>query len=367
MKISVCHVIDNLAQGGAQSFVKDLITHSPDSVFHSVCTLGKGSTMTPEFREIGIKVHSCDGCFRFDPQALYRLFRHLKGGEFDVVHAHLAYAQTFTRLFAPLARTGPVISTYHDAPQTYCRDWHMRFGEKLTRPLDNVSVGVSASVAAGFAKTFYFNRVGEMIVINNGIDVDGLRERISTADGDAIKEQLEIEGEPLFLNVGRLSPKKRQRDLIDAMTILKERDREGHLVLVGGGDLEEKLRTRVKRKDVSERVTVTGRVPDVEPYYAAGDVYVHAALYEGWPLTLAEALTAELPVVAVDAPGIRDVVGDAGIFVPPKSSRELADAMEKASAPDRQQRLSEFSRKMADECQIERTTKKYYELYRSLA
>jgi glycosyltransferase involved in cell wall biosynthesis len=243
----------------------------------------------------------------------------------------------------------------------------MRFFETLTRPLDTVSVGVSSSVATAFEKTFYFNQAGEMKVIENGIDVESFRARIADANGDQIRSELGLDNDMIFLNIGRLAPKKRQRDLIDAMAILNKQDIDTHLILVGGGELEGELRDRVSRKGVQDHVTVTGRVPSVDPYYATADVYTHASLYEGWPLTLAEALTAELPVIAPDVPGTADVVGDAGILVPPRSPDSLASSMADLIDPDRRAVLADRSREMVDGCRIERTVDEYIQLYRQLA
>jgi glycosyltransferase involved in cell wall biosynthesis len=367
MALTIGHVIDNLTQGGAQTLLKDIIVRSPDDVEHAVCVLGSDMTLASEFRELDVTLHACNGSFRFDPTALYSLFRYLSNDRFDIVHAHLAYAQAFTRLFGRLVGSECVISTYHDVPQTYCRDRHMRLLETLTRPLDTVSVGVSSSVAMEFEKTFHFNRGGEMQIIENGIDVESFRARIADADGDQVRTKLGLDDDLIFLNVGRLAPKKRQRDLIDAMALFDKQDRDGHLVLVGGGELEHDLHDRVSRKGVQDRVTVAGRVPSVDPYYAAADIYVHAALYEGWPLTLAEALTAELPVIATDVPGTEDVVGDAGVIVPPCSPDRLASSMADLVDPDRRTVLADRSRQKADGCRIERTVDGYIQLYRRLA
>jgi glycosyltransferase involved in cell wall biosynthesis len=242
----------------------------------------------------------------------------------------------------------------------------MRLIETLTRPLDTVSIGVSSSVVEGFKETFYFNRGGEMQTIENGIDVESLRARIADADGDQVRSQLNLDNDFVFLNVGRLAPKKRQRDLIDAMALLKKRNQCGHLVLVGGGELESNLRKHVSKKGVQDRVTITGRVPSVDPYYATADVYVHAALHEGWPLTLAEALTAELPIIAPEEPGTADVVGDAGILVPARSPDSLASAMIELADPDRRATLVDHSKQRVDYCRIEHTIEEYIELYHRL-
>jgi glycosyltransferase involved in cell wall biosynthesis len=243
----------------------------------------------------------------------------------------------------------------------------MRLAEKITRPLDTVSVGVSASVATEFASTFYFRRGREMHVIDNGININALQARLASANGGSIREELGLTDELMFLNVGRLAPKKRQRDLIDAMALLDEPGQSSHLVVVGGGELEDELRTRVRNQEIEDRVTVTGRVPTVEPYYSAADVYIHAAVYEGWPITLAEALTAEVPIIASNAPGTADVIGDAGILVSPQSPTEFAEAMTALDAKRKRERLATRSLSRAEECHIENTVEQYVSLYRSVS
>jgi glycosyltransferase involved in cell wall biosynthesis len=366
MTLVVAQVIDDLTQGGAQTLVRNLVARAPPTVEHHVFALGSDDTLRADFQSVAASVTVCNGAFRFDPRALARLLRGLASSDADVVHTHLPYAQAFGRLCGVLARVGPVVSTYHDVPQSFCPDPHMLAVEVATRPLDTATVGVSGGVVTEFERGLYLGRFGDMIPIPNGVDVSGIRDRVATADGDTVRSSLGVADETLVLNVGRLARKKRQVDLVAATRQLRDRNEAVHLVLVGSGDEERAIRQRVSAEGIEDAVTVTGRVPAVEPYYAAADVYAHAALYEGFGLTIVEAMAAGLPVVATDVPGARDVLGDAGPLVPPESPADLAHALATCLDSERRSTLAKRSRARAVQFDIARTERAYRGLYRLL-
>ena len=59
----------------------------------------------------------------------------------------------------------------------------------------------------------------------------------------------------------------------------------------------------------------------------AADAFVLGSAWEGMPLVVGEAMAMQKPVVATDVGGVRELIGDAGVLVPPKDSAALADAM----------------------------------------
>ena len=59
----------------------------------------------------------------------------------------------------------------------------------------------------------------------------------------------------------------------------------------------------------------------------AADAFVSSSAWEGMPLAVGEAMSMAKPVVVTDVGGVRELVGDAGVVVPAKNSRALAEAM----------------------------------------
>lgn len=101
---------------------------------------------------------------------------------------------------------------------------------------------------------------------------------------------------------------------------------DAHLVLVGEGEMEEEMRARL---DGEERVVWTGFRRDVPAVMRALDVLAYPSTMEGFGLAAAEAMAAEVPVVAADACALPEVVedGETGILVPPRDPSALAEAL----------------------------------------
>lgn len=154
--------------------------------------------------------------------------------------------------------------------------------------------------------------------IPNGVDLDRF----------AI-DQEPIEGRILF--VGRLAPKKRVQDLLEAYSMIAADVPASELVIVGTGSLRRELKRLAKRLDIAEDVRFEDHVPDeaIPQYYASAELFVLPSVWEGHPLTLLEAWAAGVPVIATDVEGITEFVDheETGYLVPPESPDDLANAI----------------------------------------
>jgi glycosyltransferase involved in cell wall biosynthesis len=150
---------------------------------------------------------------------------------------------------------------------------------------------------------------------------------------------VDVERRDEILFLGRLAPKKRVSDLIDAFARIADSIPETDLVIVGTGPKGDDLRAQVSELDIDDRVKFEGRVSDeaIPRYYRRASLFVLPSVWEGHPLTLLEAWAAEAPVITSDVEGIGEFVEheETGYLVSPESPAELADAMEYAlSNPD---------------------------------
>lgn len=328
--MDVCHVINQLAPGGAPTLIRDIVEATQDDdVNYTLCYLEGDDSLVGELRELGVEVHGFGGGMKFDPRVCYRMFRFFRRRKFDIVHAHLPYSQTLTRLVTVGAGHGAIVSTQHNVSDNY----HpvTRATERLTRSIDDVTVSVSTGVETSFGtdRGHIYPDIGDdSTTIYNGIDVESFHDRVSAADTALVHDRYDVpEDELLVLNVARYTPAKGQLDLVDAVSLV---DADVHLVLVGWGPLEEDLRERAAERNVSDRVTITGRVPDVEPFYRAADVFSLPSHREGFGIVLIEAMAAQLPVVATDIRGVREVVeeGETGVLVPVSDPAAIATAID---------------------------------------
>lgn len=325
--LRVTLLINALPIGGAERLLVDLVRAAPEVIEFEVCYLGSDDTMVPSLQNAGATVHSLDEAFRFDPRAIYRLARHLRRTDPDILHLHLPYAQTVGRLAASVT-TCAVVSTHHNVPSNY----HpvTRTSERVTRPLDDITVAVSQGVERSFTgRAHPPGELGdEWCTIYNGIDVRGFHTAVKQARDGSARESLGIPpSAPVLLNVARYVPVKGQRGLIRSFAATGSS--AAQLVLVGHGPLEDDLRETAVSEGVGSRVHVTGRVSDVEPYYALADAFVLASQAEGFGVVLLEAMAAELPVVASDIRGVREVVieDETGFLYPPNDLARLSELL----------------------------------------
>jgi glycosyltransferase involved in cell wall biosynthesis len=138
--------------------------------------------------------------------------------------------------------------------------------------------------------------------------------------------------EPLrILCVGRLVADKGQRQLVEAMAILRERGIDARAELVGDGPEREALERLVRDTGLTDRVTLRGAVAhdQIAAHYNDAHVFCLPSFAEGLPVSIMEAMALERPVVTTQIMGIPELVGDpeTGRLVAPGRAGELADAL----------------------------------------
>jgi glycosyltransferase involved in cell wall biosynthesis len=166
-----------------------------------------------------------------------------------------------------------------------------------------------------------------MDVIYNAIDVDEFHRRISEADPSTIADGVS-EDDTVYLNIARCVEVKRQQDLIYAVSEMNATD--VHLFIVGDGPRRPMLEELVEDEALSDRITITGYVDSIDPYYALADVFVSSSSKEGLPTTHIEAMAAKLPIVSTEIPGVTEIVehGENGYLCPVGRPDALSDGMD---------------------------------------
>lgn len=140
---------------------------------------------------------------------------------------------------------------------------------------------------------------------------------------------LDLQGAPYVLSTGKLSPRKNIAAVINAMSSLAA-ELPHHLVLVGGdGWSTEEIYSTLERTSMRDRVHVLGYVADHElrNLYSHASAYVHPSLYEGFGLTVLEAMACGCPVVTSNTTSLPEVAGDAALLIDPASTPQLAGAI----------------------------------------
>jgi glycosyltransferase involved in cell wall biosynthesis len=163
-------------------------------------------------------------------------------------------------------------------------------------------------------------------LIYNGID----RKRFRPTGRRNLRQQFGIaDGVPVLAVVARLQALKGHEDLLRSLPAVWERFPELHVLLAGQGPHEGYLRDLAQRLDTRNRVRFLGHCEDVRPVLEAADLFALPSHKEGLPNSVLEAMAMGLPVVATDAGGTGEIVGDGetGLLVPPGAPSAIAGAL----------------------------------------
>jgi glycosyltransferase involved in cell wall biosynthesis len=148
-----------------------------------------------------------------------------------------------------------------------------------------------------------------------------------------LKRKYNLPDEPYALTLSTLEPRKNIAQVIRCYARLVAEGQVGdmRLVMVGtrGWKMESIFQELEKLESVSERVVVTGFVPDEDlaPIYSHASMFVYPSLLEGFGLPPLEAMQCGVPVITSNTSSLPEVVGDAGIMVSPTDADALCQAM----------------------------------------
>ncbi len=132
----------------------------------------------------------------------------------------------------------------------------------------------------------------------------------------------EFASRPAILTVSRLAPEKRVDRIIRALAHIPD----AHLYIVGDGLLRKSLQLVADRSQLGERVHFLGWKNDVAQYYQHADCYVQASAFEGYGMSLMEAVLAGCPAVSSSV-GIAPELSSKLVTISEPSEYALAGAI----------------------------------------
>lgn len=294
----------------------------------------------------------------------------------EVVHSHHPFLLGDTALRASAAYDIPVVFTYHTRYELYGH-YVAQDSAVLKRLALSLSIGYCnlcdhvIAPSESILRHLSENGVTAPITtIPTGID----QHQFSSGDGKKARAALGIPPDACVVgHVGRLAAEKNLHYLTDALVEFLQQRPSAHVVVAGDGAERVEMSRRLGSIDFGQRVHFTGVVAGaaLADLYAALDVFAFASCSETQGLVLAEAMTAGVPVVALDAPGAREIVRDGrnGRLLPQEASAsEFAEAVGGLAAlgPADAAAVREAARKTAAGFSREASVERTLDLYRRL-
>jgi glycosyltransferase involved in cell wall biosynthesis len=141
---------------------------------------------------------------------------------------------------------------------------------------------------------------------------------------------------PFFLAAGAISPRKNIQRVLQAFQSVQDLIPH-HLVLVGGTGWDSKeIFKMIQETNLSQKIHHLGYVSDLQlqSLYKYADFYIHPSLFEGFGLTILEAMAAECAVITSNLSSLPEVAGNAAILINPFSVIEIAEAIKLLATSD---------------------------------
>lgn len=173
--------------------------------------------------------------------------------------------------------------------------------------------------------TVYKKKSQDVYVTHLGIKPTTMQHELTKAE---LEKKFGITGN-YILFVGTLQPRKNIARLIEAISLIKEK--EVQLVVVGKkGWLYEDILRAPEKFGVSQRVKFLDFVSDEDlpSLYKHAEVFVLPSLYEGFGLPVLEAMKNGCPVITSNISSLPEAGGDAAVYVDPQSVEDIAEKID---------------------------------------
>jgi L-malate glycosyltransferase len=304
----VLHVIDSLAEGGAEQNLLTLIRSlgPPDHEHHLAWLYADDRLLAAFAPHVASTLPLNAGRGWGLVGASRRLAEHIRRLRPDVVSAKLIRAQLVARSAAALAGV-PSVSTWECVsytPDMYDLGWRGPWLRRLTWLLDAGTgmhdarfIAVSHEVARHNARVL---RVGpeRVTVIYNAVDLGRVVD-LGAAQREALRREFGVGADGrLLLSVGRLVGHKDHGTSIEAMARVARVSPGTVLAIAGAGPLRPTLQARIDSLGINAHVKLLGARTDVPALLRTADLFVFPSLYEGLGIALMEAIAAGLPAVS---------------------------------------------------------------------
>ncbi|AIN19916.1 glycosyl transferases group 1 family protein [Yersinia rochesterensis] len=325
--MNLLYIITGLGMGGAEKQTV-LIANKMHEAGHNVMIISlTGDTLVKPTDGVQLNELKLEKTPFSLFKGLFKVRKIIKKFKPDIVHSHMFHANLFARLLRTFTKIPVLICTAHNTNEgSSLRMLAYKYTDKLASLSTNVSQDAVDSFIQKGAST-----AARMIVVSNGIDTSQFD--FSMDDRKKKRSELGIfDDTPMLLSVGRLTEAKDYPNLLTAYSLLIKNNKFQsfpRLFIVGTGHLEGQLKSMSKEFGIENYVTFLGQRNDIRQLMCAADIFILSSEWEGFPLVITEAMACKKLIVATDAGGITEALGDCGSVVPVKDPARLSQEINK--------------------------------------
>ena len=335
-KIRVLHVVVRMDRAGLETFIMNVYRNIDRNMFefNFLCASSLEGAYDDEIMQLGGKIYHMPmsdkrGILKkFDRVNLIAQWLITHKNEIDIIHWHSGDAVESLLCLKACKKAGIKNIIIH-SHNSKCDRMILN---RICRVFAGAYKYRKLACSEEAAKWRFGNRFvkkNEVEVIYNGIDLEAYRydKQLSVN----MKKSFGVENKIVIGHIGRFNQQKNHDFLIDIFYEYHKTHSDAVLILIGKGELEKAIRSKVSRLGLDNDVKFFGVRDDIPKILQAMDVFVFPSLYEGLGIVLIEAQAASLPVVTNKAiPKIAivsDLVRMLPIDNPSRWCREIDEAL----------------------------------------
>lgn len=304
----------------------------------------------------------------------FKILRRLLSKNYDVINTQTRFFITsfLGLIFAKLKKT-PLVHTEHGARHSIVPN---KVIDLISRAYDH-SIGAlivksaSRNIGVSEAACEFLKHLGATTIqlVHDGIDTTIFKKKEDTNYG----QKLDIRNDAVVITfVGRLIYAKGVQDLISAFAKIKDTDPEVKLLIVGDGPYRANLENLAYQTDCASSILFLGQKNqnEVIDVLSATDIFVNPSYSEGLGISVMEAASIGLPIIATDVGGTREIIttDKTGILIKARDVGQLVEELCRLRAnAELRKKLGGNARILAErKFNWDKITGEYIKLYTSL-
>ncbi len=297
MPIRILHIVTYMGRGGLETMLMNYYRNIDRNKiqFDFLVHRDFEADYDAEILSLGGRIYHLPRLNPFSKNYLQKLNEFFaEHREYDIVHSHLD-CMSGIPLKAAQKHGVPVrIAHAHNSNQTKDIKYVLKLIYKKT-----INEYANKLFACGQEAGLWMFGTDDFKILNNAIDTQCYV--FNTDIRNKIREKLEIGTDSLVIgHVGRFSVPKNHEYLLNIFYEVQKENDKAILLLVGDGELRDKIQQQVQQLNISDKVVFTGVRPDVCDLLQAMDVFVFPSIYEGLPVSIIEAQASGLPCIISD-------------------------------------------------------------------
>lgn len=308
MKPTIVHFILDVGRGGAETMLVSVLKELKE-YRNILVTLTDRNDFKDELIYDKYICLNIRPSLKTIPIASLKFRRILKDFKVDLVHSHLPLPNFIARVGTPY--NIPLVTTIHTYISKYYTKRSLKIVDKITYRLrTSTIIGCSEGVLNDYFKTLHLKRRNAKLIYNP-VNVELFHP----------KNDFELKGKFKLVCTASLKSLKNISFLIDSLAHASDKGIELHIF--GDGYLRSDLEEEAKEK--RSPVKFHGIVKNIHKVLHEYDLFVLPSLWEGFSISVLEAMSARLPMLLSDIPSFREQAENAALYFGLSDQKDFID------------------------------------------